>query len=998
MSWDDFLEKVAETHGLFDADDRQVFMTRFAEPNFKLKVSNAKLATALKVSVSELERRLGVVYDKFSQSCPKLDSGKKGKFLVLRDWLKAGYAQYQETGKLPGLPATSRFAANNETEGLPVEHTSDKWQEVCRRMLLEQKRLSSNKLMPPQMNRDLIDENIYVDLTLVQQEQIQKVGGDSSPEQGSLLYESTGYSKTERFEYNQFLTTLLSTKKKDRIAIIGEPGGGKTTLLQKIAFWLLDNTDDLVIWLSLGGLATNLIDYIFNDWLRDAEGTVTENLQAAWKSQLEQRQVWLLLDGLDEMAGEMQETLSARGWLTHVRIVTSCRLNVWQANPRFLDSFEFYITQPFTYPQVQQFIEKWFSKDRALGDRLWQAIHQPGKERIKDLARNPLRLTLLCAIWQGRDGDLPDTKAKLYQKFVDKIFEWKAEYFRLDSNNQERLNAKLGELAREAIDKEPTRFRLRHKFVCQLLGKPKDKDSLLQLALDLGWLNQVGMDADEPEEPVYAFWHPTFQEYFAARTIDDWNFFLNHIPDNPKDSQASYRIFERQWKEVILLWLGREDVRTENKEAFIKALVEFQDGCRDCILDRKGFYEYRAYCLTAIGIAEFKECSCADAILSQLMRWGYGYFNLEMQMLVTESCPSSEAARAAFQESDRSRTIPALINVMLNSTNDPSNCFLADMVQSLGKIGTGHQQAIDALLDLIRTTSNTYPFIEGKYLLDKAFNSLEFIGQNNQQLIDDLNKMMQNSHNEYTCVKAAECLGKIVPGNEQAIARLVALIEKSADEFIPSQAGLSLTKIAPDHPQAGRIIQHTIFDVVWKLLHWLLDEKNSSKDELKRRWAEETFEHICYKSPKAIKSLIYIIHNSPNENILRDAVRLLGELGTNDREAVALLIELSRHSNFVISYFPIQYLGNTNVMHEEVIKVLIDMIYNAPDIRIYTASSLEKILKRYPLLSAVSNLKHPLQNQIATHEDVNLYHTCYQVLWQYAETMPFPNYYEAWHS
>ncbi|HSF73294.1 MAG TPA: HEAT repeat domain-containing protein, partial [Microcoleus sp.] len=856
--------------------------------------------------------------------------------------------------------------------------------------------------MPPQMKRDLIEENIYVDLTLVQQEQIQKVGADSSPEQGSLLYESTGYTKTERFEYNQFLRTLLGTKKNDRIAIIGEPGGGKTTLLQKIAFWLLDNTDDLVIWVSLGRLATNLIDYIFNDWLRDAEGTVTENLQTAWKSQLEQRQVWLLLDGLDEMAAEMQETLSARGLLTHVRIVTSCRLNVWQANPRILDGFEFYITQPFTYPQIQQFIEKWFSKDEALGDRLWQAIHQPGKERIKDLARNPLRLTLLCAIWQGRDGDLPDTKAKLYQKFVDKIFEWKAEYFRLDSKNQERLNAKLGELAREAIDKEPTRFRLRHKFVCQLLGKPKDKDSLLQLALDLGWLNQVGMDADEPEEPVYAFWHPTFQEYFAARTIDDWNFFLNHIPDNPKDSQASYRIFERQWKEVILLWLGREDVRTENKEAFIKALVEFQDGCQDCIFDRKGFYEYRAYCLAAIGIAEFKECSCANAILSQLIRWGYGYFNLKMQMWVGESCPSSELARAAFQESDRSRTIPALINLMLNSTTDATNGLLANMVESLGKIGTGNQHAIDALLDLIRTTSNIYPadpFIEGKYLFDKAFNSLELIGQNNQQLIDELNNMMQNCHHEYTRVKAAECLGKIYPANEQAIGTLVDLIEKSAGDFMrSSEAHLSLAKIAPDHPQAGIIIEPSIFDVVRQLLQWLLDEKKSSKDELKRRWTGETFDYIASKSPKAIKSLIYLIRNSPNEDIFRDAVRLLGEFGTNDKEAVALLIDLSRHSDFGISYFPIQYLGNINVMHEKVIKVLIDMIYNAPDIRIYTASSLGKILKRYPLSSAVSNLKHPLQNQLSTHEDFDLYHNCYRVLWQCAETMPFPDYYEAWHS
>jgi predicted NACHT family NTPase len=34
----------------------------------------------------------------------------------------------------------------------------------------------------------------------------------------------------------------------------------------------------------------------------------------------------------------------------------------------------------------------------------------------------------------------------------------------------------------------------------------------------LGWLNCVGKDEDDRE--VYAFFHPTFQEYFAACAID----------------------------------------------------------------------------------------------------------------------------------------------------------------------------------------------------------------------------------------------------------------------------------------------------------------------------------------------------------------------------------------------------------------------------------------------------------------------------------------------
>ena len=85
---------------------------------------------------------------------------------------------------------------------------------------------------------------------------------------------------------------------------------------------------------------------------------------------------------------------------------------------------------------------------------------------------------------------------------------------------------------------------------------------LFKLANDLGWLNLVDRDA-VTDEPVYAFFHPTFQEYFAALVIDDWNYFLprKHDNNNPMPVADTYRIFESQWKEVILLWLGRENVQ-----------------------------------------------------------------------------------------------------------------------------------------------------------------------------------------------------------------------------------------------------------------------------------------------------------------------------------------------------------------------------------------------------------------------------------------------------
>ena len=62
-----------------------------------------------------------------------------------------------------------------------------------------------------------------------------------------------------------------------------------------------------------------------------------------------------------------------------------------------------------------------------------------------------------------------------------------------------------------------------------------------------------------------------------------------------------------QWREVILLWLGRDDVAQASKEEFIKYLIEFKDGCG-------GFYSYQTYFLAAEGIAEFADCSLCEQI------------------------------------------------------------------------------------------------------------------------------------------------------------------------------------------------------------------------------------------------------------------------------------------------------------------------------------------------------------------------------------------------
>ncbi|MEW6496482.1 MAG: hypothetical protein AB1589_28755, partial [Cyanobacteriota bacterium] len=215
---------------------------------------------------------------------------------------------------------------------------------------------------------------------------------------------------------------------------------------------------------------------------------------------------------------------------------------------------------------------------------------------------------LLCQSWYFKQGDLPKTKAALYEQFTRAFYEWKEDKFFTTPTKRKELNAALGLLAREAIDKEKSRFCIRESFALDVMG-----EDLFKLATEkLHWLVHIYNDA-ETGKPVYAFFHPTFQEYFAACAIPAWDYFLNHVSHNPKDSKASYRIFEPQWKEVILLWLGQEVDKefSRQKEAFIDALVEFQDRCGN-------FYSYKAYFLAAVGIAEFWEYQQSDDILNQI--------------------------------------------------------------------------------------------------------------------------------------------------------------------------------------------------------------------------------------------------------------------------------------------------------------------------------------------------------------------------------------------
>jgi HEAT repeat protein/DNA replication protein DnaC len=789
------------------------------------------------------------------------------------DWQAIAYIQEDSAIKVePAPPLEKPPEEKRENEMLEID-----WRQICRDMLQSQnqKRLTTNPLTAGDGVAFELDE-IHVSLGLVKRKYRSRLVGDVSPEQGSRIYEPEDKDEiVDTLQQDEFFKKKLSpVSRQKRIAIIGEPGAGKTTLLQKIAAWVLDNTPDVPIWISLADLQGKSIEqYLLSDWLKAAtrKVRVTDAMQDALGELFNSNQVWLLLDGVDEMVMGTQSHTPLQwianqftGWVGNAQVVLTCRLNLWDVGKNALEAFETYRNLDFSYGDVQtsdqvgQFIRRWFQGSPHLDERLRAELNQPGKERIKDTVKNPLRLALLCRSWALGQGKLPNTKARLYQQFTEAVYEWKKDRFSTNSSQRQELNRALGELALKAISDEKTKFRLRHHFVCSVLGEPDT--ALFRLALQLGWLNQVGVaaEAEDLGENVYAFYHPTFQEYFAALAIEDWHYFLNHSRDNL--AQGTYRIFEPQWKEVILLWLGRGDVVKEQKESFLKALIEFEDECKD-------FYRYQAYFLAAAGISEFGDCGRASEIVDQIIEWSFGYFNVEKQEWKTFIEPIEDNARTTLTETQTSLAIAALAQ-LISSTQDES--VRRQAAFSLGKIDPGNQEAIKVIVELISSTEDIYIHRQADFRLRK-------ISPGNQEAIKVLMEIISSAKDESILSETAFRLGQIDPGNQEAIKVLAELISSTEDRLILNQADFRLRKISPGNQEAIKILMEII---------------SSTKDESIRSEKALRLGQIDPGNQEAIKILMEIISSTKDEFIRSETALRLGQIDPSNQEAIKVLMEL----------------------------------------------------------------------------------------------------------
>jgi hypothetical protein len=344
-----------------------------------------------------------------------------------------------------------------------------------------------------------------------------------------------------------------------RFSLLAKPGGGKSTLLKRLAVAYADKTrrpeaeDQLPDrdWLPLLLRCRELRDRAHRPILELLEdlaqhagmnGDETKLFREQMDDAVRSGRVLLLIDGLDEISDEGTRTTFAG----HVRsflamfpkvamVVTSREAGYRHVAGVVASACKQARLARFDEADVRRLCESWHSvvvedcetvraESRKLALTIWR------NERIRALAENPLMLTTLLVIRRCRGGELPTKRVELYRAAVEVLIRtWNVEGFApmdleetlaqlsyvafvmmnegLQQVGQRRL-LKLLQIARAEMPAELQFTKISpEKFV----ERVEYRSSLLM---------QTGHERIDGElQPVYEFRHLTFQEYLAARGL-----------------------------------------------------------------------------------------------------------------------------------------------------------------------------------------------------------------------------------------------------------------------------------------------------------------------------------------------------------------------------------------------------------------------------------------------------------------------------------------------
>ena len=384
--------------------------------------------------------------------------------------------------------------------------------------------------------------------------------------------------------------------KTKRLFIEGKPGAGKTTFLRYLALQAarkqlpFTKIPFYVELKRLGSSSGSLFDLLVKEF--DLSGF--PQAQGHVEKLLRQGRGLILLDGLDEVAenrvavhDQIDELVKLCG---DSHVIITCRP---LAEKRRLDRFTYVEVADFTPDQVERFVGNWFGADKTTSQNLLRELAKQEHKNIRELARTPLLLALLCIAY-AEAGAFPQRREQLYSQAVQVVMEqWDEErgvqrdsfygqltlahkqallsyvayrtfaegnYFIPRAMLERYIQDGIRLLRQQAIEQQKADYGL----VLEPAILPPEEVRADRIIRDIA--AQHGLLVTQMKD-VYSFSHLTLHEHFTARYI------VNHATQGTLSGLMEH-MEDDQWREVFLLTTGMLADITEFANDYLTALAK----------------------------------------------------------------------------------------------------------------------------------------------------------------------------------------------------------------------------------------------------------------------------------------------------------------------------------------------------------------------------------------------------------------------------------------
>lgn len=314
------------------------------------------------------------------------------------------------------------------------------------------------------------------------------------------------------------------------VILLGDPGSGKSTILEALAYAQAERLERLPLLLPLGGFsgAGSVEDFVRQGWggPPQAGHWGAPELAANLRAYLEAGRLLLLFDALNEMPQEGYRD-RCRALRTFIdewaakgnRVVVTCRALDYGEELSGLQRIE---VERLSDEQIQHFLENELPETWRT---LWSALSGGGDgSRLLEMARNPYLLTVMIDVFE-EDSELTPNRAALMQRFTEIMLGWA----KAKCPPEKWLDAALQV---EALSVMAFEMQVRSGFGTTVRTQQIKAVMPQAVQLDPNWpaektppdeVLDLAAQANIVEMPVdrlsVRFYHQILQEYFAARRL-----------------------------------------------------------------------------------------------------------------------------------------------------------------------------------------------------------------------------------------------------------------------------------------------------------------------------------------------------------------------------------------------------------------------------------------------------------------------------------------------